>query len=700
VQLAELQRNWNEFGQTDPLWSVLTDVRFKDNKWDPVAFFNTGEQEVESVLAGLNAMGVTMPRRRALDFGCAVGRLTQALCRHFERCDGVDIAPSMIELARKYDRFPGRCHYHLNETDDLALFEDSTFDFVYSRLVLQHMQPRYSKKYIAEFLRVLAPGGVAIFQIPAGPPAPGQNWGKDWALPEAGFKASIAIDNPPATLEGGLPHTLQVRVTNISSVAWPRGRHSSGRDLVVLGNHWLSADGKLVANDDGRTPLIDGLGPSEAACVPLRVVAPTVPGTYVLELDLVQEGLTWFSQKGSRTTRTKVEVRKGPAAQPEKKPPVMEMYGVPKMEVLTVVEAAGGKLVLALDDHSADPLLSYQYIVTKTEAQQKPREVPAGQDTSTLASVPARGKSETDETLLLLAGLAQHATLQARVNEALVRRLLGIENLVRETYQVVNHLGAGAPPGGRFAVYQGNNLALTRILNRYHMYVDTTDLSLGPHLIAQGQWEPWITNLLAGLLRPGMTAVDIGANFGYYTILAGFAVGATGKVYALEADPRNYEILQLNLIVNGLLDIVQPRHCAVLDSKKRVELHRNPTLLGCHSLFAGERGNPKNISVEAMPLDDIIPGSVDFMKIDAEGSEPFIFDGMRNVLKRSPQVKIVIEFNVPVLKLAGVEPASFLRKIQGHGFKVSIITREGHLEPLNERKLLDGPLYDLLLTRS
>lgn len=697
MQLTELQRNWNEFGQTDPLWSVLTDVRFKDNKWDPVAFFNTGEQEVESVLVSLNAMGVTIPRRRALDFGCAVGRLTQALCRHFERCDGIDIAPSMIELARKYDRFPGRCHYHLNETDDLALFQDNTFDFVYSRLVLQHMQPRYSKKYIAEFLRVLAPGGIAIFQIPAGPPTPGQYSPKEWALPEAGLKASIAIDNPPATLEAGSPHNLQVRVTNISSLAWPRGQHPSGRDLIVLGNHWLSADGKLFTNDDGRTPLIDGLRPSETVYVPLRVITPTAPGTYILELDMVQEGLTWFAQKGSRTFRTKVDVSKGAAPQPVKKPPVMEMYGVPKLDVLSVVEAAGGKLVLVLDDHSADPLLSYQYVVTKTEARQKP--APAGRVAAAHGSLPVGGKPDTDEALLLLMGLAQHAALQTRVSEALVKRMLGIENLVRETYQLVNNLGAGVPLGGRFAVYQGNNLALTRILNRYHMYVDTTDLSLGPHLIAQGQWEPWITNLFTRLLRPGMTAVDIGANFGYYTILAGFAVGAAGRVYALEADPRNYEILQLNLIVNGLLDIVQSRHCAVLDSRKRVELHRNPTLLGCHSLFAGEQGNPKNVSVEAVPLDDIISGSVDFMKIDAEGSEPFIFDGMRNVLERSPQVKIIMEFNVPVLKLAGVEPASFLKKVHDHNFKVSIITREGNLESLNERKLLDGPLYDLLLTR-
>jgi len=105
----------------------------------------------------------------ALDFGCGVGRLSQALAQRFDLVHGVDISPAMIELAQQYNQFDERCRYHLNETDDLRLFENQTFDFIYSNITLQHMPPRYARAYIEEFLRLLAPGGVLIFQIPSTP---------------------------------------------------------------------------------------------------------------------------------------------------------------------------------------------------------------------------------------------------------------------------------------------------------------------------------------------------------------------------------------------------------------------------------------------------------------------------------------------------------------------------------------------------
>jgi SAM-dependent methyltransferase len=73
----------------------------------------------------------------------------------------------MIELARKHNRLLERCEYFLNENNSLALFESASFDLVYSSLVLQHMRPELAKGYIREFARVLAPGGVLVFQLPA-----------------------------------------------------------------------------------------------------------------------------------------------------------------------------------------------------------------------------------------------------------------------------------------------------------------------------------------------------------------------------------------------------------------------------------------------------------------------------------------------------------------------------------------------------
>jgi ubiquinone/menaquinone biosynthesis C-methylase UbiE len=137
VDLKRLQANWNAFG------------------------------EIDGILERVSGLEIPVRRGRALDFGCGVGRLTQGLCRHFDECCGVDIAPSMIELARAHNHHGARCRYEVNPAADLRLFADDTFDFIYSSLVLQHMRPRYAKRYIPEFLRILAPGGCMAFRLPS-----------------------------------------------------------------------------------------------------------------------------------------------------------------------------------------------------------------------------------------------------------------------------------------------------------------------------------------------------------------------------------------------------------------------------------------------------------------------------------------------------------------------------------------------------
>ena len=121
------------------------------------------------VLEKARALNASFARGRALDFGCGIGRLTQALAGHFENAVGVDIAPAMIQAAKDQNRAPGRCEYLVNGRPDLSLFADAEFDFVFSTIVLQHVRTEYAERYIAEFLRVLRPGGLAVFQVPDRP---------------------------------------------------------------------------------------------------------------------------------------------------------------------------------------------------------------------------------------------------------------------------------------------------------------------------------------------------------------------------------------------------------------------------------------------------------------------------------------------------------------------------------------------------
>lgn len=166
MDINELKKNWDEFGKTDPLWAILSDSKKRGNKWKLDEFFYTGQSEIDELMKYVESLGIDLQRRKALDFGCGIGRLTQPLANYFTEVYGVDIASSMIELANKYNRFGDRCSYYLNERDDLRLFRDAVFDFIYSNIVLQHMEPAYSKNYMKEFLRILTPHGLLIFQLP------------------------------------------------------------------------------------------------------------------------------------------------------------------------------------------------------------------------------------------------------------------------------------------------------------------------------------------------------------------------------------------------------------------------------------------------------------------------------------------------------------------------------------------------------
>jgi len=164
--LRGVASSWESYAKGDPLWAVLTWPDKKGNKWNPEDFFAVGRRDVEALLAYLQSIGASPRLGRALDFGSGAGRLSQALAAHFAEVHGVDISPSMVRTAVKLNRYPRRCQFHLNKTEDLRLFPDNTFDFILSLITLQHVPRKYALQYIAEFVRTTAPGGIIVFQVP------------------------------------------------------------------------------------------------------------------------------------------------------------------------------------------------------------------------------------------------------------------------------------------------------------------------------------------------------------------------------------------------------------------------------------------------------------------------------------------------------------------------------------------------------
>ena len=161
VRFGALKRHWERLGRQDPYGAVLT-----RGVWDVERFFRSGVDEITAVLRHAARLGLTVSRRRALDFGCGVGRVSQALAAHFDRVVGVDVASSMIAQARQINRVPERCSFELNRAIHLRRFDTGSFDLVYSRMVLQHMPPPLVRGYLPELVRVVAPGGALVFQLP------------------------------------------------------------------------------------------------------------------------------------------------------------------------------------------------------------------------------------------------------------------------------------------------------------------------------------------------------------------------------------------------------------------------------------------------------------------------------------------------------------------------------------------------------
>src|SRR2546428_5890286 len=274
MDLNELQRHWHCFGETDPLWAILTDPSRKDGKWEADEFFRTGRDEIAGTLENVQALFAQWApeikrKGRALDFGCGVGRLTQALCDYFGECHGVDIAPSMIEWARQFNRYGSRCIYHVNERPDLELFASGTFDFIYSHIVLQHMEPVFSRKYITELVRVLTPGGALVFQIPGRR----LRTAGDGPLPGNAFAAGITALVDALVVESGSEFPLPVRVRNLGGSPWPAAGLPDGKYHIVAGYHWLTSAGEMLLRDDRRAPLPKDVAPGEEVGISFRIEA-------------------------------------------------------------------------------------------------------------------------------------------------------------------------------------------------------------------------------------------------------------------------------------------------------------------------------------------------------------------------------------------------------------------------------------------
>jgi 2-polyprenyl-3-methyl-5-hydroxy-6-metoxy-1,4-benzoquinol methylase len=380
------QAYWDRHAKLDPLWAILSDPSKTGRRWDLRSFLETGRREVSLLMYQLRALGVDIRRDAALDFGCGVGRLSQPLATYFDRVVGVDVSPEMIRLAHEINQYPSRVRYVCNTREDLAVLSTGEFTFMYSNVVLQHIEPANALRYLSELLRVVAPSGVLVFQLPSHLRPPEEQRSPSKPMAEQAYRASVHAEwDAPQAGAPGAEVVLVASVTNTSAHAWSQPQVGP----IRLGNHWLAGSGDpMLIQDDGRTPLPENVAPGQTCRVTLKVTLPPESGEYQLECDLVHEGISWFADKGSGTWRCKVRVAGSSDTHPAdesseptlseralslpdvssvESPGPLPMHGIHHDVVKRLIKEYGATLLhLERDERCGDEWVGYRYFVRKS----------------------------------------------------------------------------------------------------------------------------------------------------------------------------------------------------------------------------------------------------------------------------------------------------------------------------------------------
>jgi FkbM family methyltransferase len=211
---------------------------------------------------------------------------------------------------------------------------------------------------------------------------------------------------------------------------------------------------------------------------------------------------------------------------------------------------------------------------------------------------------------------------------------------------------------------------------RFTMWVDADDLLVAPGIIATKSYETHVTAVLERELKPDSVFVDIGANMGWFTLLA---AGIAARVIAIEPNYNNVQLIYRSILANRF-DNVQVMSYAVTGE---------PTLLQLNFLRSNgfvssiENANETTSVVEGMPLDALLRDveQVDVIKMDIEGHEPVALGGMLATLTRF-RPALILEFHPLAIRAnAGTEPAAFLDALADLGYRPAVIHLDGQVTP-------------------
>lgn len=296
------------------------------------------------------------------------------------------------------------------------------------------------------------------------------------------------------------------------------------------------------------------------------------------------------------------------------------------------------------------------------------------------ASIPAVPIALEQVLGLLYPDVADRAALYGAARAALGSGQVATTADLRRLLGGLDHQRFPSPVTVRF---RAGDVATTPV-EGLHIVVDRADAAVSLTAAGTGRYEPHLVPVLARYVRPGMTALDVGANIGIHTMALGRLVGPAGRVIAVEPSSENCRLLLASARENGLTNLEV--HPVALDESEgwsylTGHIGSNAGLLSVSDSLFVEGGG---WIVPTRRLDDLVTGDVQLMKLDVEGAEGRVVHGGIRTIERCRPV-VISEFSCEMLRrVSRVEPVEYLSLFTHRGYRISIIDRSdpGQLRPV------------------
>jgi FkbM family methyltransferase len=259
------------------------------------------------------------------------------------------------------------------------------------------------------------------------------------------------------------------------------------------------------------------------------------------------------------------------------------------------------------------------------------------------------------------------------------------------------------------SVYLGDHIACTYLQNGWRIFVDTRSFDVGIHLLMGGAWETMHSKVFERMLFRGAGVIDVGANMGFYSVLAGPHIGPEGLLVSIEANPRLARLVHYSLAINGLLRGGEVHNVAAASAPGVVDLVADPYMMGGGSvrphstkITHQEASSTQTYRVPAVPIDHLLGDRrkrINVIKMDIEGAEPAAFEGMKLLLKEARPLRILLEYNGHAKHIA--DAFKVLQPyLEEQGFHPLAVVNEAQLSRMTWDELIaSGQRQDVVIAR-